>query len=168
MKSPGPTGDGRRDSKGFRVSEPLNSLDASREELKATFRVIDSPQASDDEAGALINAVARSPRSGEAVRLLAASLRSTRSPSRAILIIRALRGLDAAAGSISELLRIARGADWDPGRDAWWVALGTLSRLARRAPELAGELRALAGDPGLTEHQASWAAKCAERAGAAS
>ncbi|MFW5419805.1 hypothetical protein J0910_24610 [Nocardiopsis sp. CNT-189] len=146
----------------------MNSPDISREDLEAAFSVIDSPQASDDEAGALINAAARSPLSGEAVPLLAASLRSTRSPSRAILIIRALRGLDAAAGSIPELLHIARGTDWDPGRDAWWVALGTLSRLARREPGLAGKLRALAEDPRLTEHQASWAAKCADRAGAAS
>lgn len=150
------------DSPSVSLIETLRSNEATLDAAAAALAVVDDPQCEDAEAGALVNAIAKSPVAVDAVPLLVQSLRRTSSPDRAMVLMRALRRNGGAAEALPELLAIAGGVPWDPERYAWTVALGTLSHLAAH-PEAVAAVEAAAARSDLPETDHAWARRCAER-----
>lgn len=158
------------------LAELVRSAQATDDDLRSAFAAIDRRETPDEAAGELINAIARSPRAAGRLPELGRSLRGTRSPGRAVLLIRALRRHGGLPGIVPDLLRIcegsggaedAEGSDWDPERQAWAVAVSTLARHAAATGDAAllGRLGALAEDPGLTDGDVVWVRKCLAKAG---
>lgn len=93
---------------------------------------------------------------------LMSELESARSPDKAILLIRALRRRGHAQSIVPVLVEIVGGVAWDPGRQAWLVALRTLATHAQKTKDpraLRATERAVHLD-GLTDLQLSWAKRC--------
>ncbi|WP_241483252.1 hypothetical protein [Nocardiopsis halophila] len=151
------------------LAELVRSAQATDDDLRSAFAAIDRHDIPDEAAGELINAIARSPRAPERLAELSRSLRETRSPGRAILLIRALRRHGGLPGIVPDLIRISEGAeasDWDPERQAWAVAVNTLAQHAGATGDtvLLERLGALAEDPGLTDDDVAWVRKCLAKA----
>lgn len=148
------------------LAEAVRSAQATDDDLRRAFAAIDRHDVPDEAAGELINAIARSPRAPGLLPELSRSLRETRSPGRAILLIRALRRNGGLPGIVPDLLRISEGSDWDPERQAWAVAVSTIAQHAAATGDAAllERLGDLAEDPGLTDDDAAWVRKCLAKA----
>ncbi|MDA2809016.1 hypothetical protein O4J56_00030 [Nocardiopsis sp. RSe5-2] len=144
------------------LAERVRSAQATDDDLRSAFAAIDRHDIPDEAAGELINAIARASRAPELLPELSRSLRETRSPGRAILLIRALRRHGGLPGIVSDLLRISEGSDWDPERQAWAVAVSTLAQHAAATGDTAlrERLGSLAKDSGLTDDDVAWVQRC--------
>lgn len=118
----------------------------------------------DEELGALINALPTLAGSCEYLPCFVSALEGVRSPGPAILLIRHIRKHGRVDEILPDLVRIVDGVSWDPDRRVWLVALRTLARYARdtRDNHLTHYVQLVSRRRDLTDLQLTWARRCSE------
>lgn len=135
---------------------------ASEHDISVALCCIEYDEIPEEDINGLIIAVSQRIDSPSPVPPMIRALESVHRTSKAILLIREIRRRGGASYIIPSLVEISEGATWDPGRQAWLVALRTLATHAQKTKDP----RALSAVEGaicmgdLTDQQASWAKRC--------